>query len=493
MITFRSNKHFFVSFVLLLIPLFQGSGISFSERPGDSYRTDGSNQPFGTPVGINPGRVVWAWNPDATNENCKSTFESDDWYWKPENTNEKIVGTMFREALMKLSGDTTITESWYKLFHYFNRMKSGTGRGYSRGEKIFIKIIQGQSRWILTRDEKNKGYYLSESNKTQEQKRSQSLTPVETGPYIVLELLRELVGEMGIDQKDIAIADPFAHIYGHNYDIWSKEFPDVIYCDASSEAHGRTLIKPTEKSMIYFSDKSISDRIYDVVEKADYTINVANLRIHGAALASLTAKNHLGSITIPTAKLLHYTHLSRTSEGAAYEGYFKYRALVDIMGSRYFGKNTVLNIVDGLFGGGSDETKGPVKYFISPFNNNWCNSIFLSQDQVALESVCYDFLRSEWNGINRHNPMNNAWELLPDRNGIDDYLHQAADPANWPEGIIYDPDNSGKALKSLGVHEHWNDPVNKQYSRNLGSGTGIELISIPDSLVLSKPVMPPTD
>ena len=159
------------------------------------------------------------------------------------------------------------------------------------------------------------------------------------------------------------------------------------------------------------------------------------------------------------------------------------------MGSRYFGRNTVLNIVDGLFGGGSDETKGPVKYFMPPFNNNWCNSIFLSQDQVALESVCYDFLRSEWDGIHRHDPLNNEWEILPDGNGIDDYLHQAADPAKWPEGIIYDPDNSGKALKSLGVHEHWNDPVNKQYSRNLGSGTGIELISIPDSLVLSEPVM----
>lgn len=241
--------------------------------------------------------------------------------------------------------------------------------------------------------------------------------------------------------------------------------------------------------MIYFSDKSFSDRIYDVVEKADYTINIANLRIHGAALVSLTAKNHLGSITIPTAKLLHYTHLLRTGESAAYEGYFKYRALVDIMGSRYFGQNTVLNIVDGLFGGGSDETKGPVKYFMPPFNNNWCNSIFLSQDQVALESVCYDFLRAEWDGIHRHDPLNNEWEILPDGNGIDDYLHQAADPAKWPEGITYDPDNSGKALKSLGVHEHWNDPVNKQYSRNLGRDSGIELISIPDSLVLSEPVM----
>ena len=37
----------------------------------------------------------------------------------------------------------------------------------------------------------------------------------------------------------------------------------------------------------------------------------------------------------------------------------------------------------------------------------------------------------------------------------------------------------------LGVHEHWNNPVDKQYSRNLGTGNGIELVSIPEDLVKS--------
>ena len=120
---------------------------------------------------------------------------------------------------------------------------------------------------------------------------------------------------------------------------------------------------------------------------------------------------------------------------------------------------------------------------MSPFNNDWSNSIFLSLDQVALESVCYDFLRTEWNGINKHDPSNNLVEINPSWNGVDDYLHQAADPSKWPAGIIYDPDNSGKPLSSLGTHEHWNDPSNKQYSRNLGTGQGIELISIPETLV----------
>jgi hypothetical protein len=120
---------------------------------------------------------------------------------------------------------------------------------------------------------------------------------------------------------------------------------------------------------------------------------------------------------------------------------------------------------------------------MEPFNNDWGNSIFTSLDPVALESVCYDFLRNEWDGINKHSPANNSSEIHPSFKGVDDHLHQAADKANWPEGIVYDPDNSGKPLPSLGVHEHWNNAQLKQYSRNLGKDNGIELVAIPESLV----------
>jgi hypothetical protein len=35
-----------------------------------------------------------------------------------------------------------------------------------------------------------------------------------------------------------------------------------------------------------------------------------------------------------------------------------------------------------------------------------------------------------------------------------------------------------KRLASLGVHEHWNNAEEKKYSRNLGTGQGIELVAI---------------
>jgi len=60
--------------------------------------------------------------------------------------------------------------------------------------------------------------------------------------------------------------------------------------------------------------------------------------------------------------------------------------------------------------------------------------------------------------------------------GADDYLHQAADPMNRPKGLAYDPEGDGVPITaSLGVHEHWSDPVKKKYS---GPGKGIDLVYI---------------
>jgi hypothetical protein len=475
-----------VVLVSLLISLSPGTLDSVAATLAETGPEDGPNQPIGKAGGVNPGRVVWIWNPKATNENCVSNFDTKDWYFKPENIDQKVVGTMVRDALNKLSGKTTLAKSWDVLFRYHNSKKYQKNKGYSKGEKIFIKINQGTSRWLLTQEEKNNGYYYPETLKPEDDRRRSSLGPTETNPYVVLELLRELVNELGVNQADIAIGDPMTDIYGYNYDVWFKEFPKVVYIDKFSTMHGRTLILPTSNNLIFYSDKTQSDKLYDVIEKADYLINLACLKPHASAGISLTAKNHFGSQASPSASHLHYALLMPRRGVPSNGGYHKYRVLVDLMGSKYLGQNTVLYMVDGLFGGGASETKIPVKYFMSPFNNDWCNSIFISQDQVALESVCYDFLRTEWNGINKHDPRNNMPETNPNMNGVDDYLHQAADSANWPKDISYDPDNSGKPLSSLGTHEHWNNAENKQYSRNLGSNKGIEMVSIPDTLVNAK-------
>lgn len=451
---------------------------------------DGPNMPDGKGYGINPGRVVWAWNPDATNENCKNVMENSDWYFNPVNADQKLIGNMISESVKKVGGRSDLKKSWDALFSFHNQSKSGKEKGYTPGEKIFIKINQGTSSWIFSQEEKDNGYVFSTTSKGAQMRRFKNRGATETAPYIVLELLRELVNVAGVKQTDIIVGDPIAHIFGHNYSIWHGEFPDVVYIDRFSEKFGRTMIKPTEKALVFYSDKKQSDKLYDIIEKADYMINVASLKPHGSAGISLTAKNHFGSQARSSAAHLHYALIAPTWETFPREagnpsngGYRKYRVLVDLMGSKYLGRNSMLLVVDGLFGGGADETKGPVKFFMPPFNNDWSSSIFMSQDQVALESVCYDFLRTEWDGVHKHDAANNVFEIGPSMYGVDDYLHQAADSKNWPAGIIYDPDNSGKPLASLGVHEHWNNADDKQYSGNLGKSGGITLVSIPATLV----------
>ena len=60
----------------------------------------------------------------------------------------------------------------------------------------------------------------------------------------------------------------------------------------------------------------------------------------------------------------------------------------------------------------------------------------------------------------------------------ENYMHEMALADNPPSGTFYDPGHQGNVfrLASLGVYEHWNNPVDKQYSRNLGIGNGIELL-----------------
>jgi len=151
-------------------------------------------------------------------------------------------------------------------------------------------------------------------------------------------------------------------------------------------------------------------------------------------------------------------------------GYGLYRVQTDIMMHKLLGGKTLLIVIDALYPG-EDAIGVPSKWKSLPFNNSWCSSIFMSLDPVAIDSVGHDFLRTEYNGPT-------LAESRPNWPGVDDYLHQAADSALWSHNIIYDPDTDGVLIASLGVHEHWNDSLHKQYTRNLGTGNGIELYKI---------------
>ncbi len=125
----------------------------------------------------------------------------------------------------------------------------------------------------------------------------------------------------------------------------------------------------------------------------------------------------------------------------------------------------MLFLIDGLYA--SDNADGPPlsKWKSAPFNDAWPSSIFMSLDGVAIDSVGFDFLTSEW-------------AHLVDIANADNYLREAALANDPPSKTFYDPERDGVRCRSLGVYEHWNNATEKKYSRNLGREQGIELFRV---------------
>lgn len=64
---------------------------------------------------------------------------------------------------------------------------------------------------------------------------------------------------------------------------------------------------------------------------------------------------------------------------------------------------------------------------------------------------------------------------LRDNPNVENYLHEAGLVKDAPSGTVYG-DGAGALVTNLGVHEHWNNSIQKLYGRNLGKDEGIELV-----------------
>jgi hypothetical protein len=306
-----------------------------------------------------------------------------------------------------------------------------------------------------------------------------------SNPFVVNALLKQLVIFAGIPQDRIYVGDPMQNIFREDYDLWHSSFPGIHYLGNNLVHKGIQDLAalgriPVSKGtgIIYYSDhKTVmpdagTDTLYNVFDTADYIISLPAMKAHACAGISLAAKNNWGSITRPSAWHLHDGIVAKYNDVPYRTEYGMYRAQTDMMEHEMIGGKTMLILVDGLFCG-DEASCTPQHWTSAPFNNNWASSLFVSQDPVAIESVCFDFLHTEYNG-------QNGKVNRPNMGAVDDYLHQAADSSLWPVGMVYDPDNDQVLYSSLGVHEHWNDSIQKKYSRNLGTGNGIELVCIKD-------------
>ncbi len=445
------------------------------------------NKPIGTAQGIFPGRVVWMWNANATNESCTNTSNNngvidtgDDAWFMAHNNNIAVIDSMIHKSLLLVSGAETVATAWDLIFRYFNENHGLGNNGYSEGEKILLKLNATTAYGGLAT-----GRYNAELARTD----NLEVNPfsAETNPYMVLAVLRQLVYKAFVPQHMIYVGDPARNIYKEFYTLWKAEFPEVNYLgnnlihpELEVEALGREAVSVTETDRVYYSDNgttmpdALSDKLFTIFDEIDYLINIPALKAHATAGITLAAKNHFGSFTRNWAMHLHTGLMDGVDEPIRL-GYGLYRIQTDIMMHKLLSGKNLLMLVDGLYPG-EDALGVPEKWQSAPFDNDWCSSIFMSLDPVAIESVCHDFLRTEYNGLT-------IPESRPNWDGVDDYLHQAADSSLWPQDIIYDPDSDGIIIASLGVHEHWNNAIDKNYSRNLGTGEGIELIKAHETAI----------
>lgn len=398
------------------------------------------HEPYGTGIGAMPGRVVWVYDPASVQ------WDGSGFWWEPDHFDESTIQSMVRDSIAALGGAGTAETGWNALFEAHNAARGRFG-GYTSGEKVAVKVnINGSA---VMDDDTSGETHMSYTN-----------------PVLLKAFLLSLVEDAGVAPSDITV-----------YDV-SRLFPDyMIELCTQGNLGGVHFVDRNsgvadETAPILWSH-SFSGRMNDLptcVTEADYLINLANLKGHSYGI-TLCAKNHFGSFINgnrmhpPEGANLHQW-LTRNEIGI-------YSPLVDLTAHADLGGKTVLYLLDALVcapSEGASITGDNARWQQPPFDGGYPASIFVSQDPVAIDSVGADFLMNEPAVTSRNG-------ALRDHPAVENYLHEAGLVSAAPSGTVY-TDSQGNTVTNLGVHEHWNNAAQKQYSRNLGKEEGIELVSI---------------
>lgn len=457
-----------------------------------------ANDPIGEAQGIFPGRVTWVYDPNAAQYDGRG-----DW-WSTSNTDPEAVADMMARTVQGLTGTETIIEAWDALFRYHNQRNGFGDVGYTPGEKIMIKpnhVGGGCAAGWPSPVPGNDWYRDSPAHYTTWQ--------------LIKALLEHLIEDVGVLQEDITVGDPLCYYPREFRDPCYDVYPHVNYLDyeggpqPDSKADGWVGTDFSDVPMVWSEPNATywkTDYIPTCYTEATYLINLANLKFHGRGAVTLCAKNHYGSFkrragTTEIADQGYYDlHADLPGDmgggSGAVPGMGHYRPQVDIMAHPELGGKTVLYLIDALYGANVHLSKwngskdNLWRYTMPPFNGQWPSSLFASQDAVCIESVGFDFLLYEF-GLQRQAKYAGQG---PELDGADDYLHEAAQIGDPPSGTWYDPGFPEDCNRptSLGVHEHWNNAMDKQYSRNLdpNDGTGIELVQLHGTKPMTQPTRP---
>ena len=427
-----------------------------NETNARAANTDTPNAPIGVARGINPGRVVWSYDP-AT---CSWSGNKDGSHWWDTNkVDQSRVDAMLSCALRSLTSTTNDADAWDALFRSFNQRRGNGNLSYAQSPRknIAVKINQNPCNTPNTNYYALNGVIGVADNEY-------SITG---NPHLILALIKQLVA-VQVAQTNIIILDASGlnrgwggpRTIGDNiYQYIHPLYPGVRFVDGVGLQGREPAGWPSTNNIVYplnASGETTSRglQICRQILEAGFFINMAILKDHDDG-PTLCGKNNYGSI-------------SGQRHGPIYGNSTPtyYSNLVPLMGHLELGEKTFLYMIDALYGAASPNVM-PTKWKMTPFNTNWPSSVLLSQDGVAIDSVGFDFLNSEWG-----QPQN-----------TDYYLHEAAYVPGTNgvklSGVAYRPNAGSSAyVGSLGTQEHWNNSTSKQYSRNLGTGNGIELVKL---------------
>lgn len=379
--TWRKAKMNFVKLKYLYSLLFGIACISFSiiflvRNSFDIYAMFESpvivNAPIGIAKGIFPGRVAWVYNPNAAKWNGTGN------YWVAGVNPQAEYNKSFTAGINSLSGGSTDSESWDKIFKWFNSTHNRQVSGYQTGDKIAIKINQNNSAASAA----NCGN-VSNAN-----------------PQSCFACVRSLVNA-GVPQGDIWIGDPGRAVTDNIFNAIHTAFPNVHVVDYFGN-NGRVT---TTNVANVFPNNDVYPNESACFYNARYIINMPLLKGHVGQGITFGSKNFYG---------INGLKPVWSDNGGKHPGS---SALTNYMTNANFGGKTVLWVMDAMYPNRNLDGTPQSKWMEAPFNGRPASSFIMSLDGVAEESVSLDFFYQHYaDEINANGGLSNA----------ETYLHNAA-------------------------------------------------------------------
>lgn len=251
-----------------------------------------------------------------------------------EYIDQAQVQKMLDRGVLELTGETSLPSAWGSII-----------TGYNPGDTIAIKVNNNNARFDANGE-------------------------LNTNHQVVIAVIAGL-RSMGVPEADIYVYDVSRQVIPRQRDGVLNIYPNV------NVVHNGNVTWDSEPFTGSFGSVSLPTALTN----AEHLINIHLFKLHTLASFTGALKNHFGSTSNPRA--FHYDIMN---------------AIAELNDNPNFRDKTRLAVGEALFGAFSP--LGPPAKFsnMDLFPEETPNSLFLSADPVAMDSVMYDFFYFERDG-----------------------------------------------------------------------------------------------